>query len=204
MKPSAVPRPPAAANREAAPDDDAILDLYWRRDESAIAATQEKYGPYCRRIAGNILDDPRDAEECVSDTWLRTWNAIPPQRPRHLPAFLGRITRGLAVDALRARSAQKRGGGVYTVALEELADCVPTVPGADRAVEDRELGEIVNRFLRSLPERECSVFLRRYWYVETVEVIAGRYRMKENTVKTSLFRTRKKLRAYLEKEGISV
>ena len=103
---------------------------------------------------------------------------------------------------MRSRTAQKRGGGEYPAALEELGECVPSVPGADREVEDRELERMVDRFLHTLPERDCSVFLRRYWYVEPVERIAARYGMKENTVKTSLFRTRRKLRTYLEKEGI--
>ena len=185
-------------------DDRQIVELYWRRDETAITVTQDKYGPYCRRIAANILPDSQDAEECVNDTWLGAWNAMPPHRPVRLPPFLGRITRNLAVDMARSRTAKKRGGGTYQVALEELADCVPAAPGADRAAEDRELEEIINRFLRTLPERDCSVFLRRYWFVDSLEDIARRYAMKENTVRTCLFRTRNKLRAYLEKEGIGV
>lgn len=185
-------------------DDQQIVDLYWRRDETAITVTQTKYGPYCRRVAANILSDPQDEEECVNDTWLGAWNAMPPHRPLHLPPFLGRITRNLAVSAVRSRSAKKRGGGGYQVALEELTDCVPTVPGADRAAEDRELEESINRFLRTLPERDRNVFLRRYWFVDSLEDIAQRYGLKENTVRTCLFRTRNKLRSYLEKEGVSV
>lgn len=196
----------AAARQEgvAPMDDRAIVDLYWRRDETAIAATQTKYSPYCYRIAANILADSQDAEECVNDTWLRAWNAMPPHRPVHLPGFLGKITRSLAVDTVRSHSARKRGGGTYLMALEELTDCVPAVPGAERAAEDRELAEILDRFLRTLPERDCNVFLRRYWYVESLETIARRYGLRENTVKTCLFRTRNKLRSYLEKEGVPV
>lgn len=185
-------------------DDQTIIDLYWRRDETAVTVTQAKYGPYCYRIAANILADSQDAEECVNDTWLGAWNAMPPHRPALLRAFLGKITRNLAVDAVRFHSAQKRGGGAYLAALEELTDCVPAVPGADRTVEDRELTEILNRFLRTLSERDCNVFLRRYWYAESLEAIARRYELRENTVRTCLFRTRNKLRKYLEKEGISV
>ena len=185
-------------------DDQWIVDLYWRRDETAIFATETKYGRYCRRIAANILADSQDVEECVNDTWLGAWNAMPPSRPFHLPGFLGKITRSLAVDVVRSRSAQKRGGNTYQVALEELTDCVPTVPGADRVAEERELEEIINRFLRTLPERDCNVFLRRYWYVESLEDIARRYGLKKNTVKTCLFRIRNKLRTYLEQEGIWV
>lgn len=127
---------------------------------------------------------------------------MPPHRPNRLRLFLGKITRRTACDRLRAGIAQKRGGGEYPAALEELGECVPTSPGADQAVLDRELEALVNRFLGGLPVRECNVFLRRYWYVEPLEAIAGRYGLKENTVKTILRRTRGKLRTYLEKEGI--
>lgn len=183
-------------------EDKQIVELYWRRSEEAVRLTADKYGPYCRTIAGNILSDPRDAEECVNDTWIGAWNAMPPHRPNRLRLFLGKITRCAACDTLRAGAAQKRGGGEYTAALEELGECVPSSPGADQAALDRELEELVNRFLSGLPARECSVFLRRYWYVERVEAIASRYGLKENTVKTILRRTRGKLRTYLEKEGI--
>ena len=185
-------------------EDQQIVDLYWKRDADAISETASKYGGYCRAIAQNILADRQDAEECLNDTWMGAWNAMPPHRPRWLPAFLGKITRSIACDAVRSRTARKRGGGEYPAALEELGECVPSVPGADREVEDRELERIVDRFLHTLPERDCSVFLRRYWYVEPVERIAARCGMKENTVKSSLFRTRRKLRTYLEKEGILV
>lgn len=185
-------------------EDQQIVDLYWRRDADAIGETASKYGGYCRTIAQNILSDRQDAEECLNDTWMGAWNAMPPHRPGRLRLFLAKITRSLACDRVRAQSARKRGGGVYTVALEELEECLPAVPGADQAVEDRELERMVDRFLHTLPERACSVFLRRYWYAERIEDIAGRYGMGVNTVKTSLFRTRQKLKAYLEKEGIAV
>ena len=127
---------------------------------------------------------------------------MPPHRPNRLRLFLGKITRRTACDRLRAGGAQKRGGGEYMAALEELGECVPPSPGADQAVLDRELEALVNRFLGGLPARDCNVFLRRYWYVESLEAIAARYGLKENTVKTILRRTREKLRVYLEKEGI--
>ena len=183
-------------------EDQQIVDLYWRRDADAIGETASKYGGYCRTIAQNILSDRQDAEECLNDTWIGAWNAMPPHRPSRLGLFLGKITRNLAWDTVRARTARKRGGGEYTAALEELGECVPPSPGADQAVLDRELEALVNRFLGGLPVRECNVFLRRYWYVEPLEAIAGRYGLKENTVKTILRRTRGKLRVYLEKEGI--
>lgn len=185
-------------------NDQQIIDLYWQRSEEALRATEEKYGAYCRAVAGNILADRLDAEECVSDTWLRAWNAMPPYRPNKLRLFLGKLARSAACDALRSRTARKRGGGECLLALEELGECVPAVPGADRAAEERELAEILDRFLRSLPERDCNVFLRRYWYGETLEEAARRYGMKLNTVKTSLYRSREKLRKYLEKEGVAL
>ncbi len=183
-------------------NDGQIVALYWQRSEAAIQETAAKYGPYCYTVAAGILTDPQDTEECLNDTWIGAWNAIPPHRPNRLRLFLGKITRSLACDTLRARLAQKRGGGACMVALEELGECVPSVPGADKAVEDRELARLINQFLYTLPERDCGIFLRRYWYVEPLEDIARRYGLNQNTVKSSLFRTRGKLRSYLEEEGI--
>ena len=183
-------------------EDCRIVELYWQRDHSAITETSAKYGAYCTAIARNILPDDRDAEECVNDTWLGAWNSMPTQHPTLLGAFLGRITRNLAFSAYRASHAEKRGGGTLPLILEELTGCIPTVPSAAQAVEDAELEEAVNQFLRGLPERECNFFLRRYWYAEPLAEIALRYGEKLNTVKTSLFRTRQKLKVYLEKEGM--
>lgn len=185
-------------------DDQGIITLYWQRNESAIAATARKYGGYCHTIAMGILGSIQDAEECVSDTWLGAWNAMPPHRPTRLSLFLGKITRSLAFDRWRAMRAQKRGGGELPLALEELTDCVPAVPGADRAVEDKELAESVDRFLHTLNARDCGLFLRRYWYGDSLQAVAARYGLNLNTVKTSLRRSREKLRKHLEKEGITV
>ncbi len=185
-------------------EDQTIIELYWRRDEEAVRATAEKYGGYCRSIARNFLADRRDQEECVNDTWVGAWNAMPPHRPGRLRLFLGKITRSLACDALRSQTAAKRGGGAYPEALEELSECLPAASDVDRAVEGRELERLINRFLHTLPERACGVFLRRYWYAEPLEAIAERCGMGEGAVKSSLFRTRRKLRAYLEKEGIAL
>ena len=113
-------------------EDTAIIDLYWLRSEDAIRETAAKYGAYCRSIARGLLANAQDEEECVSDTWIRAWNAMPDERPNRLKLFLGKITRRLACDVLRSRTAQKRGGGVYVETLEELGECVPSVPGADK------------------------------------------------------------------------
>jgi len=182
--------------------DDQIVELYWRRDPDAIRESEAQYGRYCRAVARNILPDAQDAEECVNDTWLGAWNAMPIHRPERLAPFLAKITRSLAFNRFKAGRAEKRGGGELPLVLEELEGCVPTVPSAAQAVEDAELERMVDRFLHTLPERECSVFLRRYWYAEPLADIAGRYGMKVNAVKSSLFRSREKLRRYLEREGI--
>ena len=170
-------------------EDSAIIDLYWAREERALSETDTKYGGYCRSIAHNILRNREDTEECVSDTWLHAWNAMPPQRP---------------FDRCRRQNAEKRGGGALPLALDELSECVPAPSRVEHTLEERELAEAIDRFLRTLPERECSMFLRRYWYVDSVQSIAARYAIKENTAKSILFRTREKLRRYLAGEGIIV
>lgn len=182
-------------------EDYAIVDLYWSRDPEAIQRTGEKYGGYCRTIARNILADRRDAEECVNDTWLSAWNAMPENRPGLLAPFLGKITRNLAFTRWRAGHTEKRGKGELPLVLDELAECVSPADTL-QAVEAAELEQEINRFLRTLPERDCKVFLRRYWFTEPMAEIAGRYGMREATVRTSLFRSREKLRRHLEKEGL--
>lgn len=185
-------------------EDSAIIDLYWAREEQALAETDRKYGPYCRTIAQNILHNPEDSEECVSDTWLHAWNAMPPQRPGLLSAFLGRITRNLSLDRYRASRSEKRGGGQVMLVLDELADCVPSNADTESVIEEAELARLIDLFLRELSERDCSIFLRRYWYLDSVRQIAQRCDTNENTVKSSLRRTREKLRVYLSEVGIAV
>ena len=185
-------------------EDSKIIDLYWARKEQALAETDAKYGSYCRAIARNILRNFEDTEECVSDTWLHAWNSMPPQRPGILSAFLGRITRNLSFDRCKYQQAAKRGGGTLPLALDELGECIPASGRVEHALEQKELAAAIDRFLRTLPERECSMFLRRYWYVDSVQSIAARYAIKENTAKSILFRTREKLRRYLAGEGIIV
>ena len=185
-------------------EDNQIIDLYWARNEQALSETDRKYGQYCRTIALNILKDRRDSDECVSDTWFHAWNAMPPQRPNILSAFLGRITRNLSLDRYKAAHTEKRGGGSLSAALDELHECVPSKSSVDDALGEQELVRIIDAFLRTLPERECNIFLRRYWYADSIRTIAERMKLPENSVKSMLFRTREKLRAVLEKEGIAV
>jgi len=183
-------------------EDSAIIDLYWAREERALTETDVKYGGMCRSIAYNILQNREDTEECVNDTWFRAWNTMPPRRPNVLSAFLSRITRNLSLDRYKTARAGKRGGGQVPVALEELGDCVPAVGSVEEAVELEELTRVLDQFLRDLPEKECCIFLRRYWYVDGTREIAARYEMAEGSVKSTLHRTRQKLRARLEKEGV--
>lgn len=181
-----------------------IVELYWQRNDMAIAESQRVYGAYCFAVAYNILADPEDAEECVNDTWRRAWHAIPPVRHQKLSAFFGRITRNLSLDRYAHRRAARRGGGEVELALSELENCVGSAGAPEQAALDAELEAGINRFLRSLPERERNIFLCRYWDIKPLKEIAAKYGMKETNVKASLHRSREKLRRHLEKEGITV
>ncbi|MBR2913594.1 MAG: RNA polymerase sigma factor [Oscillospiraceae bacterium] len=182
-------------------EDQQIIELYFQRDEAAIAESKIKYGAYCTTIAGNILHRTEDAEECVNDTWLRAWNVIPPQRPVRLAVFLGRITRNLAIDRYRHDRRQKNGGGQVPLCLEELSECV----GEEHPITDRiALRELLQQFLTGLSEKQRTIFLLRYWYLLPVDEIAGRCCSSEGAVKMQLHRTRTKLRTFLEKEGFDI
>ena len=185
-------------------EDSEIIRLYWQRDELAIRASEAKYGSYCLAIARNILASAEDAEETVSDTWLRAWNAMPPQRPARLSAFLGRITRNLAFDRYRRQSADKRGGGELAQVLEELAECVSGGTGTEEASENRELGEALNGFLSALPKEKRRLFLGRYWYARSVADLAKSSGMTEGAVSVALHRLRGKLRSYLKERGFEL
>lgn len=183
-------------------NDQRIIDLYWARDPRAIGETDRKYGPYCHAIAHNVLHNMQDSEECVNDTWHRAWNSMPPQRPSLLRAFLGTITRNLALHRWERQNAQKRGGGQAALALEELSECVPAPDTVEKAVEDRELTAVLEAFLDSLSREGRTIFLRRYWYLEPVKTVAKGLGLSESKVKMSLLRSRQKLKDHLEKEGI--
>ncbi len=185
-------------------EDSEIVALYWARDQRAITESADKYGAYCASVARNILESPEDAEECVSDTWFRAWNAMPPQRPSLLSAFFGRITRNLAFDRYRSRSAAKRGGVGAALMLEELGDCVSGKDDVQQRLDMQELTDDLNAFLRSLPPEKRRLFLRRYFYADSLAEIAKRFGRKENQVAVSLHRLRKELRAYLEERGHEV
>lgn len=182
-------------------EDAHIVDLYWARSEAAVAETAKKYGAYCYSIAHAILTNPEDAEESVNDTWLDAWNSMPPHRPAILATFLGKITRRIAIDKWRARSAEKRGGGEMALALSELADCVPSGKTVEQEVADTELEAAINRFVLSLPLTRRRVFLCRYWYLDSIAAIAKQFGLSQSSVKVMLHRTRKALRTFLEREG---
>ena len=184
-------------------DDTQIIDLYWDRDQGAITATAGKYGSFLHALSWNILRSHHDAEECVNDTYFRAWNAIPPERPSALRAWLGRITRNLSLDRWKAGRTQSRGAGMEML-LGELDECIPDHRGPEQAAEERVLAECVSAFLQGQTADNRYIFLRRYWYGEDIAAIAQHLDCGESRVKSALFRTRKALRAFLEKEGITV
>jgi len=183
-------------------EDSEIIRLYFERDEGAIEATAQKYGAYCETIAVNILENREDAEECVNDAYLKTWNTIPPKRPAVLRTFLGKIVRNTAFDRYRRKNAGKRGAGEVSAVLEELEECVSGGTEPECELNRKELQAALNAFLETLPKEKCAMFVRRYWYSEPVAEIAKRYGMRENAVSVTLNRLRKSLREYLEERGL--
>ena len=181
--------------------DEEIIALYWQRDERALAETERAYGSLCRGLARRILKNPEDAEECVNDAWLRLWNRIPPEYPDSLGGYLTRTLRNLCVDRLRREGAAKRGGRAVTLSLEELG-AVSGRGNAESGLLAEELGRSVGAFLRTQSELARNVFLRRYYYFDTRSEIARRYEISAAQVSVLLSRTRKRLRTYLQKEGL--
>ena len=183
-------------------EDEEIYQLYWKRNEQAIQVTHEKYGAWCQGIAYRILHIQEDAEECVSDTYYAVWNRIPPHRPRTFRAWLGRITRNLALDRYRYLTAEKRGGTETALALEELQECVSGTETPQDALDEKEVTLVIRRFLAHQSETNRNIFLRRYWHMTPIRDIALAYSLSESKVTSILFRQRKQLRSMLEKEGI--
>jgi len=183
-------------------EDTKIIELFLNRQEEAIRETDAVYGRRLFGLANNILRSFEDSEECVNDTYLKTWHAIPPQKPRHLFGFLAAICRNLSLNRLDWKAAAKRNAEVVAL-TEEMAMCIPDAAQM-RQVEAKELGKLLNAFLAGLPQQSRMIFLRRYWFVDTISQIATRYDISESKVKMQLSRTREKLRMFLEKEGIAV
>ena len=182
--------------------DSEIIRLYFERSESAIEETDRVYGKYCRYISFEILRSREDSEEIVNDTYLNTWNSIPPKNPPSLKNFLGKIVRGLSINRLEYNNAQKRGDGRIDAVLDELQGCIPSY---DEKYEDNELiRKVINNFLRSLQNEKRKIFVRRYWYLSPISDIANDFGMSEGKIKMILMRLRKDLKKMLEKEGVTV
>lgn len=181
--------------------DKEIISLFFSRDQKALSEVSHKYGAYCYSLAFNIVSQHEDAEECVNDTWLGAWNSIPPKKPDILKYFLAKITRGKAIDRLKKYHAQKRGADEVAVVLEELSDCIEGGSNPEHVILIGELSEIINVFLATIPIRDRQLFVRRYFYTESINNIASKAGMSNNNVSVSLHRTRAKLKDHLKREG---
>ena len=184
-------------------EDRVIVDLFWLRDPRAIEASQEKYGRNCQSLAERLLGSFEDGQECVNDALHRAWETIPPQRPDSLRAYLKKIVRKLASDRWRSQTAQRRGGELTAMALE-LEDCLPAAPSAEAAAEGREITACVDRWLDGLTRDDRLLFVRRYWYGDPLDELAGRFGGSPNRLAQKLYRLRGGLRRALEKEGVMV
>ncbi len=182
--------------------DESIIALYFKRDENAIKETDMAYGVKLNRLSFSIVKNNQDSEECVSDTYLKAWNNIPPTRPMYFFAYLAKICRFLSFDRLDYKKAKKRSADVVTLS-DELMNTIPSNL-TEMEVEEEELGRVLSDFVRTLSEDSQVLFVRRYFYMDKISDIASRYKVSESKVKTSLFRSRQKLKKYLEGEGIFI
>lgn len=182
-------------------EDEQIITLYWNREETAIAESSRKYGSYCHAIADGILHNQEDAEECVNDTWLRAWNAMPPERPSALRFFFAKITRNLSLSRWRNHHADKRGGGQMPLLLEELAECTDRTADVESQADYHAMQESLNRFLHSLSDRDLRLFLGRYFYAQKLSDLAERSGISVKNIAVILHRIRKRLHEHFIKEG---
>ena len=184
-------------------EDNKIIDLFWKRDESAIRETEINYGRYCRTIAFNILGDEEDVQECLNDTWLGAWNSIPPARPACLSAFLAKITRNLAISKYRAKYAKKRTGDRLSESLDELGECIPVSnDNVSQAIDRRILAEAINGYLDTCSEKQRKIFVRRFFYFDSIAEISQMYGIGQSDVKVTLMRMRRSLQKILEEEEL--
>lgn len=181
--------------------DNEIIALYFERSEKAITETSEKYGGYCRVIAENILQNSEDCEEILNSVWLNLWNSVPPEKPENLKVFLAKITRNLSLNRLKERRAAKRFAFEGETPFDELSECLPSEESVEDGFIAKELGAEINRFAKKLSSKERNVFIRRYFFGESLSAIGERFGITQNGAAVILFRTRKKLRKHLEKEG---
>ena len=185
-------------------DDNKIVELFLNRDESAIKQATQKYGAKLRRIAYKIVGDIQTAEECENDTYFQVWKLIPPHEPReYLFAFMGRITRNIAINIFKERNTQKRSALICELS-QEMEQCIPSSSNTDNYIDSVALTNYINKFLDSIDEEKRNIFIRRYWFMDTVESISMKYGVSKSKVKSTLFRIRKQLREFLEKEGYNL
>ena len=182
--------------------DEQIVSLYWERNEDAIRETKHKYSRYLVSVAQNILGNNEDAEECENSTYLAAWNSIPPHRPKMLSTYLGKIIRNLALKAMRAQKADKRGGGEARLSFDELSECIPASFSMDDSITDDQLANILSAFLRTLPDADRRLFICRYFHCDSIATLSQTFGMKESRVKMTLMRTRQKLATYLVEKGV--
>ena len=185
-------------------EDAEIVDLYWARNEDAIAQTKSKYGAYLKTVAHQILGDLEDSKECVNDTYLAAWRSMPDNRPKVLRTYLGKITRQVSIDLYRRRSRMKRYASEYAVSLEELGDSFTDGRTPEDELNARLLTNALNRCLRTLPEDARNTFIGRYYYFDSLQAVARYCGMSESKCKSMLYRTRQSLRAWLQKEGFEL
>lgn len=183
--------------------DSMIVELFWQRSEEAIQKTSQRYGAYLTKIAVNILACDEDAEECVNDTYLTAWKQIPPDRPQKLLPYLGRITRCLALNRYDYLSAKKRNAD-FEVQLTELEECLSGLETVESRYEGKALSSAISAFLRTLDTEKRNLFIRRYWFSDSITSLAQRFGTGESKVKSTLFRVRKQLKTYLEREGYHI
>lgn len=182
-------------------DDKRIVDLYLHRDEAAIAQTSRKYGSQLRSLAYGIVEDQNTAEECENDTYMKAWSSIPPHEPKeYLFAFLARITRHIALNFCRERGRLKRSAFICELSAE-MEQCIPVPDDTECRIDAMILCEAINKFLTALTEEKRNIFVRRYWYMDSIASISQRYGVTQSKVKSILFRSRNQLREYLDKEG---
>ena len=184
-------------------EDSAIIALYFDRNEDAIRETDKKYGAFCRKVAFNILSVNEDTEECISDTYMKVWNLIPPERPIKFMAWLGKIVRNTALGMYTKLHAKKRFNGMELM-LDELSDCIPSDVSLEKELEDKEITETINTWLKSISTEERYLFTRRYWYGDAVNELAKQQKVSPHTITQRLYRIRERLKVYFEKEGIAI
>lgn len=179
--------------------DEQIIQLFFARDELALEQTQQKYGSYCKTIAMNVLHDESDSDECVNDTYLAAWNSIPPTKPESLSAYLARLTRNISINRYKSRTTERRGGGEFALSLDELDDCI-----AGEGVSTEDLGKLISKFLYGEKKEARQVFVRRYFYSDSISDISKRFAMSESKVKSMLHRTRLALREFLSENDVHI